>query len=202
MNPELAAIIVHDLKNALGVLDGELHRMVAEPTRTQALQAQQTCAALRDKLIGFLTLYRANTQGLAPRIDAVSPEDFLPALVRRHAGDRPDVRLAVVAAAMPPLAFFDEHLVGLALEAALQNALRFARSTVDVDCRQDASGVLLFEIRDDGPGLGAEDAVPSTGIGMALCTAIAQAHRNGERSGSVSLENGSAQGAVFSLRLP
>lgn len=202
MNPQLAAVIVHDLKNALGVLDGELHRMIDEPTRPMAEQAQRTCASLRDKLIGFLTLYKASSQGLKPRVEAVSPEDFLNALVREHAGGGPDLVVSIDARDMPQLGFFDEHLVGLALEAALQNATRFARSTIVIACTKDASGDLLFSIRDDGPGLGATEATPSTGLGMALCAAIAQAHRNGEREGGVSLHNGTDGGAVFTMRLP
>ena len=202
MNPQVAAVIVHDLKNALGALDGELRRMIDEPTRPLAVQAQQTCAALRDKLIGFLTLYKASSQGLSPRIDAVNPEDFLQALVREQVAGKPGLTVSVELCDMPPLGFFDEHLVGLALEAALQNATRFARSAITLACVKEASGDLAFVIRDDGPGLGATEASPSTGLGMSLCEAIAQAHRNGDRAGSVSLDNGADGGAVFTMRLP
>jgi K+-sensing histidine kinase KdpD len=202
MDAKLAAVIVHDIKNALGVLEGELHTMTAEPTRAQAVQAHGTCASLREKLIGFLTLYKASSQGLTPHIEGVNPEDFLRGLIRTRLTSRPELNIAIDTRDMPTLAFFDENLIGLALEAALQNATRFARTTITVACIKQGNGDLAFTIHDDGPGLGAKEEHASTGLGMELCSAIAQAHcRNGER-GSVSLGDHPEGGALFTLNLP
>jgi signal transduction histidine kinase len=202
MDVKLAAVIVHDIKNALGVLQGELEEMTSNPTREQAVAAHETCTTLRDKLIGFLMLYKASTQGLHAQVEAVNPEDFLNGLIRTRASARPEVGISVVAQDMPVLGFFDENLVGLALEAALQNATRFARSSIEIGCTHDSEGYLVFTIRDDGPGLGAKEDKPSTGLGMELCNAIAQAHCKGDRKGSVSLDNHPEGGAVFHMRLP
>ena len=201
MNINLAAVIVHDIKNALGVLEGELRGLTVEPSKEQALHAHETCIALRDKLNGFLTLYKASSQGLAVRMEATHPEDFLRGLVRDRIGARPELQIAMDGKAMPMLGFFDENLVGLALEAALQNATRFARTRIDIACSKEADE-LVFSIRDDGPGLGAKEETLSTGLGMELCRTIAQAHRKGGKCGSVSLEDHPAGGAVFSMRLP
>jgi K+-sensing histidine kinase KdpD len=202
MDARLAAIIVHDIKNALGVLEGELHTMTVEPTRVQALQAHGTCASLREKLIGFLTLYKASSQGLTPHIEGVNPEDFLRGLLRTRITSRPELNIEIDTRDMPALAFFDENLIGLALEAALQNATRFARSSITVGCIKQASGDLAFTIHDDGPGLAAKEVTASTGLGMELCRAIAQAHRRNERAGNVSLIDHPQGGALFTLSLP
>ena len=202
MDIKLAAVIVHDIKNALGVLEGALEEMTVQPTREQAVAAHETCSGLRDKLIGFLTLYKSSEQGLTAQVDALNPEDFLNALLRARVSQRHDLRIALNTTDMPVLGFFDENLVGLALEAALQNATRFARSSVEIACIKGEGGGLEFAIRDDGAGLGAKEEKPSTGLGMALCSAIAQAHRKGERSGSVSLHDHPDGGAVFTMRLP
>lgn len=202
MDIKLAAVIVHDIKNALGVLEGALEEMTVQPTREQAVAAHETCSGLRDKLIGFLTLYKSSEQGLNAQIEALNPEDFLSALIRSRVGNRPELQLALNTSDMPVLGFFDENLVGLGLEAALQNATRFARSRIDIACIKGEGGGLEFTIRDDGAGLGAKEDKPSTGLGMALCSAIAQAHRKGERCGSVSLDNHPDGGAVFTMRLP
>lgn len=201
MDNQLAAIIVHDIKNALGALENELRMMTQTPSREKAISAHETCVGMRDKLIGFLTLYKASSQGLVANIDSVSPEDFLNGLLRQRVCARPELRVERDTAEMPVLGFFDENLVGLALEAALQNASRFARSTVTLACRQ-VDGELVFSISDDGPGLGAAEAKPSTGLGMELCSAIARAHKKTGRCGSVSLQNGPQGGAVFLMRLP
>ncbi|WP_293775907.1 ATP-binding protein [uncultured Oxalicibacterium sp.] len=201
MDKQLTALIVHDLKNALGVLEGDLALLKDAPDRTRATHAHAQCVALRERLIGFLTLYKAEEQGLLARIDAVCPEDFLQSLLAEHVSQRPELHITLTDNAMQPVAFFDEYLVELALEAALQNADRFAHSTIVVSCiRED--GDLLFSITDDGPGLSATEDKPSTGLGMTLCKAIAEAHRNGDRRGSVQLENAADGGACFTLRLP
>ena len=202
MDTRLAAAVVHDIKNALGVLDGMLAGLVEEPSREQAASAQAMCSSLRDRLIGFLTLYKASSQGLAANIDAMNPEDFLHAVVRDNATGRSDLKVTVNSTDMPVLGFFDENLVGLALGAAFQNATRFARTSIEVGCTMDASGELAFTVRDDGPGLRAKEEKPSTGLGTALCAAIAQAHRKGGRTGSVSLQDHPQGGALFTLRLP
>lgn len=202
MDIKLAALIVHDIKNALGILEGELEVMTANPTREQAILAHGNCTALREKLIGFLTLYKASTQGLHACIEAINPEDFLRGLIRNHATDRPELHIDLDTCGMPVLGFFDENLVGLALEAALQNAARFACSSIRLGCMKEEGGNLVFTIRDDGPGLGTKEDKPSTGLGMELCSAIAEAHCKGSKRGSVSLSNHPAGGAVFELRLP
>jgi K+-sensing histidine kinase KdpD len=202
MDAKLAAVVVHDLKNALGILEGELQAMTIQPTVEQATQAHDNCAALRNKLIGFLTLYKADTQGLRAQIEALNPADFLNALVRDRLTDKPHLQIRIDEAGMPVLAFFDENLVGLALEAALQNATRFARSEISIECRQQENGEVVFSIHDDGSGLGAKEEKPSTGLGMELCAAIAQAHTKGDKKGSVSLQDHPDGGAVFELKLP
>lgn len=202
MDNRLAAAVVHDIKNELGVLEGMLQALTQDPMREQAASAQEMCSMLRERLIGFLTLYKASSQGLTASIDATNPEDFLKGLVREYGAGRPDLSVQVRTKDMPVLGFFDENLVGLALGAALQNAMRFARSTIEIGCTIEPDGELVFSVRDDGPGLGTKEEKPSTGLGMALCAAIAQAHRKGDRSGSVQLQDGSQGGAVFTLRLP
>lgn len=202
MDPKLAAIIIHDIKNSLGVLEGELRRLSDDVPRVQ--QAHVTCLALQEKLIAFLTLYKADSQGLRAQVEAVSPLDFLDGLLREHASARVagGIELKVDESDMPLIGFFDEHLVALALEAALQNASRFARTRIDVGCSKNPEGGLIFSVRDDGPGVGTQEKKPSTGLGMDLCNAIATAHNKESQQGEARLSNHPAGGALFELSLP
>lgn len=200
MTPQLAAIVVHDLKNSLGVLEGELAALSERPDRLGAQHAHTNCVALREKLIGFLTLYKASEQGLTVRIEDVSPADFLHELIRHHQTTRPELNVSINTTVLPEVAFFDEYLVGLALDAALQNAIRFAKKEIEISCQKDGDQI-VFTIADDGCGLGSAEAKPSTGLGMALCAAIANAHQRHNQSGSVLLENAENGGALFTMRL-
>jgi K+-sensing histidine kinase KdpD len=205
MNPKLSAIIVHDIKNALTILEGELDQLAGalsvESDRARAVHAHTICLNLQDKLVGFLTLYKASSQGLVAHIEAVSPYDFLNALIRLPGIVRPGVTLALGQVEMPAIAFFDENLVTLALEAALQNAMRFAAARVEVGCLH-RDNMLVFTVQDDGPGVGTKEKIASTGLGMDLCNVIAAAHTKDDENGTAVLNNHPGGGALFELRLP
>jgi len=189
MNRELLALLVHDLKNQLGVLEAELCQLSRRPEVEAAHRAHQHCAQLRQRLIAYLTLYAAPGQQLRPLVSDESPSDFLAALLRMDS--RPDdspLRLGPCAAA-PAFWYFDPRLVMLALEAALHNAWRFARSDVVLDAGQ-IDRYLVFSVEDDGLGLDAADpgSLSSTGLGLELCAAVARAHSNQGRPGRVELK--------------
>jgi signal transduction histidine kinase len=209
LDPQLAALAVHDLKNALGALEGQLTALEASPSREAARSARRRCTALRRRLVSFLTLYRdAETLRALPADE--SPREILDSIVR-HAEPEAEgapavtVRLADCATA-PAFWYFDARLVRLALDAALHNATRFAAREVVVDAAA-ADGGLLVSIDDDGPGLAAGSARGagsdwSTGLGTALARAVARAHRHGGREGRVQLADRPGGGARFELWLP
>jgi signal transduction histidine kinase len=199
LDNRLSAIILHDVKNVLGELEGRLETLAQEPDKAGAEEAHRACVGLRRKLIAFLTLYKASSLGLHAHVESVPVEDFLKTLIRDH---RNAAIMPVLSAdSMPALGFFDEHLVGLAMESAIHNAARFAKSSIEIGCT-GKDGELIFCVRDDGPGLGTAEAKPSTGLGMELCRAVAEAHERNGRRGSVSLADHPGGGAIFELRLP
>lgn len=206
MSPELAALAVHDLKNALGSLEGQLLALEADPQPAAARSARALCEQLRRETVAFLTLYRG--EGLRAVVDDESPSGLLQSLLPREAGPSAVlVELGDLAEA-PPFWYFDARLVRLALDAALHNARRYARTRVELaaSLRDEC---LVFSVSDDGPGLAATASTPSawtTGLGTELCRAVARAHRNGEREGRVELfdrrQGDHVAGARFELILP
>ena len=210
MNPQLAALAVHDLKNALGSLEGELFALEADPSEAKARAARRHCVQLRQRFVAFLTLYRAADE-LRAMVSDESPQEFI-AGIARHAEPEPGATARLLCgpgAASPAFWYFDPRLVRLAIDAALHNALRFARREVVIDSAE-RDGWLVISIDDDGPGLGpeggaleADDGADwSTGLGTELCRAVARAHRNGDREGRVTLANRPQGGARFELWLP
>ncbi|MBE0620625.1 MAG: HAMP domain-containing histidine kinase [Burkholderiales bacterium] len=205
MKDALVATVVHDLKNALASLTSSTGN-IAERTIGSELECDTgklhaTTVALSQRLVGFLTLYRSAEAGLKAQLRDNTPEDFL----REVAAGLvlPPQAVAIKTVTREPSApfwFFDDYLTRMALEAAVHNALRFARSEVILACGM-LDGYLVFSVADDGPGLG-KCGEPSTGLGTALCQAIAQAHTNGTRAGKVVLRNRPEGGAIFELWLP
>lgn len=200
------ALIAHDLKNALGSLEGELESLIDDPSPAMAHSAYMRCTELRRQFVQFLTVYGA-AKDMQAHCEDESPTDLLEALHRsgqiRHLSIPNAPKVALQAAAdVPAYWYFDRRLVHMALDAAFHNASRFARQRVVLGLREE-NGYLVFTIDDDGPGLGAIDpSSSSTGLGTDLCHSVAHAHRSGERQGRVQLSNRPEGGARFELWLP
>lgn len=202
------ALIAHDLKNALGGLEDELSRLIDDPTPVMAQRAHLHCSELRRQFIQFLTLYGARTEGLAPHCEDESPLALLEALQRVwDAKLRMDDEAVSIEIASPTRApafwYFDHRLVRLALDAAIHNAVRFAKRRVTLDVHE-AEGWLVWRVLDDGEGLGADDPEhdSATGLGTALSEAVAEAHRSQGRVGRVGLRSSQDQGTEFTMALP
>ena len=205
MNDALAAAVVHDLKNALVSLassaQGIAERSVGTELETETGGLHVAAVSLAQRLAAFLTLYRSGQAGLAVRLCDHTPDEFLRDVVAGLVLPPDAVPINTSDGdASPAFWFFDDYLTRMALEAALSNALRFARNRIDLACSL-RDGFLVFSVADDGPGLGAQGS-PSTGLGTAICEAIARAHTNGARSGKVALQNRPEGGALFELWLP
>lgn len=216
--PALAALAVHDLKNALGSLEARLEALERVPDAALAREARQQCQQLRREALAFLTLYKG--ESLRAVVDDESPASLLQALAAdaRRRGVSVEIELSTDGA--PPFWYLDARLVKLALDAALDNALRHARTWVRLGARMEADGLCLV-VEDDGPGLqGAAAGAPlagsggawQTGLGTALCRAVARAHERPGGSGPtgavnrvqghVTLQDRPEGGARFRLWLP
>ncbi|MBP8191116.1 MAG: HAMP domain-containing histidine kinase [Aquabacterium sp.] len=200
-------LVAHDLKNALGSLESQLAALVDEPSAASAQAAHRHCMDLRQQFIQFLTLY-GNDGVLRPYCEDESPLDTLASLARqgeaRHLSQpgSPAIAIDAMACEPPPYWYYDTRLVQMALDAALHNASRFARSQITLSASLQ-QGFLVFQIDDDGPGLDAPDTShASTGLGTQLCQAVAQVHRSGERQGHIELINRPEGGTRFELWLP
>lgn len=213
MFPGLSALIVHDLKNRLAVHEQRLTELLAShPALAGELGLLRSDAvSLQRRLVAFLTLYRDDAHGLAANEQEENPALVLAQAARfaRTIAARQDIEVEVDVLRAPPEWFFDAYLIGLALEAAVDNAVRYARSSVRLSARCD-DGWLLLAVEDDGPGLDGEPVTANdsgqTGLGTELCRTVARLHTNNGRSGQLRLvdlcEDEGAIGTRFELRLP
>lgn len=219
MDKVLSALVMHDIKNALALLEIDLEQLNHhEGVPEEGARAYRRCIDLKGRLINFLTVYKFDQTGLEPLLVEVDLAEFLEDVVGAsqsaqtglsHHGHKITVNLDFermkTGGATPGYANFDENLLELAIESALSNAVRYAHHAVNVWFEQDESGV-VFKVYDDGAGVGAENAIEqrkiadqssSTGLGIALCRAVAKAHGGG----AVALENVPGGGTLFSLAL-
>ncbi len=210
MKQALSTLVIHDIKNSLALLEADLEQLNHHPDMPEeARRAYQRCSELKGRLVSFLTLYKHEQFGLQPNPVELDLREFLqdtldvsPSASGKHGHaltlelDESRIRIA------PGLkhggtAQLDEYLTGLTIESALNNAVRYAAGKVRLWFEQDADTVTFF-VQDDGPGLDHPSGnAPSTGVGVALCKAVAEAHGGGE----VSLSDAPDGGALFRLAL-
>ncbi|MDD2699747.1 MAG: HAMP domain-containing sensor histidine kinase [Sideroxydans sp.] len=210
MKEALSTLVIHDIKNSLALLEADLEQLNHQPGMPEeARKAYQRCIELKQRLVSFLTLYKHEQFGLKPNLVEIDLLEFLqdtldvsPSASGKHGHafalevDESRIRIAPDAKRRGS-AQLDEYLTGMAIESALNNALRYAAGHVWLWFEQETDKV-TFCVQDDGPGLDHPAGnAPSTGVGVALCKAVAEAHGGG----SVSLTDGPDGGALFKLTL-
>ena len=200
----LLGLAAHDLKNQLGGLEARLLSLSESVPHPGVQEALRHCQTLRQEWVAYLTVYAAQTQGLTAVLSDESPSDLLrAAALRQHLPGGLELSLKP-AEDLPAFVFVDARLLRLALDAALHNALRFAKSMITLTAESHAGGV-LWSVLDDGPGPGQGDdsqTEAATGLGLALCEAVAQAHHRGDQQGWTCLSTDPDGGARFELWLP
>jgi two-component system, OmpR family, sensor histidine kinase SenX3 len=112
--------------------------------------------------------------------------------------------------------YMDRDLVTGVLINALNNAYNYTKSKIRVAASME-QGYLELRIEDDGRGypdnmllhngVAADKSINflngSTGLGFYFSSQVANLHKNGERQGTLTIENGGAYGGgCFVLRLP
>lgn len=163
-----------------------------------------------DRLVAdLLLLARADERGLPLREADVDLDDLVRTEVGRLDGTGP-VRLVV--SAPPTRIQGDPDRLARAVRNLVENAVRYARSTVDVRLTSTRAGVRL-EIEDDGPGISVGDrervfdrfvrldesrsrAGGGTGLGLAIAREIVAGH-----GGTLWVED-SDTGALLVATLP
>ena len=213
----------HELRAPLNVLQGELE--VALRRERSAEEYRETLERCRVEALrmgslvqDLLALARSDAGMLVAQRVALDLKDLARQVAERHrslAAER-GVRLVVEGGPVPVLG--DPSVLERAVANLVANAIRFSPrdGTVTIETGQGAEAAVLT-VRDDGPGVPPEQ-IPrlftrffrgdsarsraetehdqSTGLGLAIARAAAEAHNGSLRFA------GNAPGAVFELRLP
>ena len=223
MREELSDMIVHDIRNpllAITLCASALRdrQSPAEAARLAAMildQTQHLEGFISDLLTvakmeqGHLTLQRARTD-LA---------ELGRAAFRNHRmmADAKSIRLELAAPDSPCLADVDPGLFERLLNNLIANAVKFSPAhtcvTLTLEPADGPGTPCRIRVEDEGPGipLGYREAVfekfgvvemrgadvPQTGMGLALCRMVAEAH-----GGRIFVEARQPQGSVFTVELP
>jgi len=218
----ILASSVHDMKNSLGMLLNSLETLVEEIPPANASQAQQfktlqyEASRINGELIQLLTLYRMQNQFLPMNIDEHYLNDLIEDQLARNQGwiDASDISVQVSCDDSLHW-YFDVDLIGGVLHNVLVNSLRYTKSALLIEARQEGD-FLLLAVSDDGPGYPdpllaqpsdmkdkASVSEGSSHLGFYFAEQIASSHKRGDVCGYIELDNRSSLGGGrFLMYLP
>jgi K+-sensing histidine kinase KdpD len=208
--------VSHDLRTPLAAIravasdlrSGAVH---SGPIREELLDVVSDEAERLDRIVGnLLSLSRIETGALQPDRQAVALEELLADLARRLSRLFADVALVVELPTSLPLADVDYVQIDQVLTNLLENAVRHSPlgSTVRVGATQEGAW-LRVTVSDEGDGIDPDEGpqmfLPfrtaggssSTGVGLAICKAIVEAH-----GGMIDAGNAPDGGARFEFTIP
>ncbi|MGV8803806.1 MAG: DUF4118 domain-containing protein [Polaromonas sp.] len=216
----LLAAISHDVRTPLTALIALAQSLAhslpplagaqADMVRAMTQQARQLGALVTN----LLDMARLQAGGVSLRREWQSVEEVVGAAIRAAQSALEGRQVRADVPADLPLVEFDAVLIERVLVNLLENAAKYGQPPFDIQARA-TPGSLLLSVRDHGPGLPpalkgreaelfekftrgqAESATPGVGLGLAICQAVARAHR-----GRIDAANAAGGGAQFTLTLP
>lgn len=222
MRSALLAAISHDFRTPLASILGAASSLETQSDRLPEARRQQLLTQIQDETRALaamadntLQLVRLEAGEVALRRDWESLEELVGAVLARVRRRDPQRRVRARLEPGLPLVRVDALLLTQLLENLVDNALKYSDGPVELLARRQ-DGELLLAVRDRGPGVApaererifqmfqrGSDARASgrtrrgTGLGLAVCRAIATAH-----GGRLSLRARGHGGSSFELRVP
>jgi signal transduction histidine kinase len=228
LDPSTVAFAAHALNNYLTVTLGTLELLQLslpasrEDVTDKCLETLQQATSLMSHTVSQLMnaseLMTASTPN-GPRLKPAAID--LALLLRRvcafyqRAADRKEIRIDYPEPGELPAAWADRVAVAAVLDNLLSNAIKYSRRGGRIEARawREPAHVAV-SVRDDGPGLSAEDQArlfqkgvrlgsvptgdePSAGYGLAVAHDLVQ-----RMNGQIWCESQRGQGATFAVRLP
>lgn len=216
------ASAVHDMKSSLNLLKQSIDglNMCIDKNDPKANGFMSTAhyesSRLNTGLVQLLSLYRAELENLPINEDECFVEDLLDNIFIAHEQYLGHKNMTLDIEQTPDLVkYFDIELITLLLNDILVNAMRYGKSKLLITAFEQDNW-LCIRVEDDGQGYPAsmlksneiemQDVKISegrTGLGLFFARLIAEAHRRGDKRGSIELANGGKLGgSVFTLKLP
>jgi len=216
---QLAAFVVHDLKNPVCAIQLLAEMVLRDPAvtdrgRRSASQIQDETRALMRMITNLLDISKADEGRLAPQRTVVDVSVLIGEVLELFRARAEDAEVTLQAQLSPTTAYADLDLLRRILENLVDNAIRHAPegSAVRVEAAS-AGDATLLRVADSGAGIpvdkrsqvferffqagsNPESARTNRGLGLAFCKLATEA-----QGGTIWIED-AAPGAAFCLRIP
>lgn len=211
-------MVAHEFKTPLAIIDSAVQVVELDLGPGQVRpEVSERFATIRRAVRRLVKLIETCLAGerdtaLAVRLQPMIPADLLERVVERNR-DPDQADMVVSAADLPERWIADAELLGIALDALIDNARRYGPSDQPVEIAARGSGGRLeLVVADRGTGVASAETerifekyyrgsnatgVPGTGIGLHLVKAVAEMH-----GGSVSCRPRDGGGTEFAVAIP
>ena len=210
MRNTLLSAVAHDHRTPLATIISAAGALHDQADRLEAAQRQRLAATIVDEATQLaritdntLQLARLDATSLAPARDWESLEELTGSVIRRFRQRDAGHRLRLRVEPNLPLVRCNAVLIVQLVDNLVDNALKYGGEGGPVEVLARAQeGRVAIVVRDRGPGLpdaesGSTAARRGTGVGLALCQAIARVH-----GGELSVRHRRSGGASFEFMLP
>ncbi len=218
MKDEFVSFIAHELRSPLTVIIGSLRTVISGRPRLSGNErsllvedAAIEAEYMSELIANLLDLTRAEANRLLLQKDPVNIVELLQNVALRVQKLRPGHRLTVNAAGQLPSVWGDRIRLERVVYNLMDNAAKYSPPGTTVFCSAGViRGELVVRIRDQGPGIPAQDLpklfqrfqrldqkVEGAGIGLVVCRRLIEAH-----GGRVWAESVPGQGSTFYFALP
>ncbi len=220
MYRDFAAIVSHQMRTPLSLIDSAMHRLSRKGTDVTAQDVAERRVIVADA-VGRLTrlvdtvllLAKLDTDQLQARFAPISMRSAVTSLVGEAQARHPDRELRLSCAEGPLVALGDLHLVGHILDNLLSNAIKYSQAGTPIELRVFAQGqTIACAVTDQGAGIHNQDlprlfdryyrgndggAGHGTGLGLAVAHELTEL-----LGGRLTVETWAGKGSVFTLWLP
>ncbi|KPQ06956.1 MAG: Histidine kinase-, DNA gyrase B-, and HSP90-like ATPase [Rhodobacteraceae bacterium HLUCCA12] len=219
MYRDFAAMVSHQMRTPLSLIDSAMHRLARRGEAITAADVAERQGIVRDAVRRLtrlvetvLMLGRLDNDQLQRTLAPVALDALAADVVKRMRSQFPGREIKLSATATGLAALGDPHLVEHILDNLLSNALKYSAPDKSVELRLfPQGGRVACAVTDQGPGIAAEDRArvfdryyrgrdqrdgQGTGLGLALARELAEA-----QNGSVTLDSWPGRGSVFTLWL-
>jgi signal transduction histidine kinase len=211
----LAAMLTHDLKNAITALSLVVSNMEQQFDRAEfRAEAMQSLKESTDKLRRLVAKLSGPVESLSGEYQRPRPTDLVPHLKRVLAGTAEQSQQHSVETHLPAslVATVDAERIERVFENLVLNALEAMGSkngTLRVEAGQESDDEIFFSVSDTGPGISEEfqrtrlfRAFSTTkrkgvGLGLYTCREVVRAH-----GGRIDVKSVKGAGATFRVVLP
>lgn len=209
---EIAAGAAHEMNNPLAIISGRSQLLARRLEDPELKPMAQQIVERTHELSNMITALRSFAEPTLPVCRPVNIAELLTQVVDEINGKNEEKnRVTLVVEAHVPQLTIDPEQIARAVHELVRNALEAAGAAqvevrVQIDTLDDR---LNIQVRDDGPGLSdhalthafdpffsEKPAGRQPGLGLAVARQLVEAH-----DGRLTLENGSAGGAVATIRL-